>query len=162
MNNHNILRWRKLTIFRNKNFNWWLIRGGLDLDDSTIWVVLTKGIRQRKEPGFGVLWWQRGKRGEEESDERNTESKIEPEGKRVLSLGVWVRIWSGFWSFWVRIYSWFTGFGWFWLLIFCYDHHLISINCKLQLQDLIFESQQEEKVKSLVWNEYTLDSKKEE
>ena len=47
--------------------------------------MLTKGIRQRTEPGFGVLW---GKRDEEENDERNTESKIEPEGKR----GVWVRI----------------------------------------------------------------------
>lgn len=54
--------------------------------------MLAQGTRQRKEPGFGVWWGQRGKRDEKESDERNSESEVEPEGKRALSLGVWVRI----------------------------------------------------------------------
>lgn len=58
----------------------------MNLDSSTVGVVVPEGGGQAYKPGFGVLGGKRGERHEEKSDKRDCDGEVEPESKRVRSL----------------------------------------------------------------------------
>lgn len=55
----------------------------LDLDGSTLGVVVAEIGGEREEPGFGVLGGKGRERNEEESDERDYDGGVEPESEGV-------------------------------------------------------------------------------